>query len=215
MITDDFRHKGLRSRLVDELRRKGAGSETVLKAINSVPRHLFLDSSFVKIAYSDVAFPIGAGQTISQPSTVARQTTLLNVSRDSRVLEVGTGSGYQAAVLSEMGVEVYTIERQAELYRKTAAVLRNLGYSDIKTYLGDGYEGLPDQGPFDAILVTAGAAELPQKLLLQMKVGAAMVIPLGRGTQIMTRIWRISEDEFEKEEFEECAFVPMLNGIAR
>lgn len=213
MINDTFRHKGLRSRLVDELRGKGVGGEAVLKAIHAVPRHLFLDSSFVKLAYKDIAFPIGAGQTISQPSTVARQTQLLEVLPGQKVLEVGTGSGYQAAVLCEMGIDLYSIERQSELYKKCCHMLPELGYSKINLFLGDGYEGLPDTAPFDAILVTAGAVEIPTKLLVQIKIGGVMVIPIGSKVQIMTRIRRLNEEDFEQEEFGECAFVPMLNGI--
>jgi protein-L-isoaspartate(D-aspartate) O-methyltransferase len=213
MINDTFRHKGLRSRLVDELRGKGVGSEAVLKGIQAVPRHLFLDSSFVKLAYKDIAFPIGAGQTISQPSTVARQTQLLEVLPGQKVLEVGTGSGYQAAVLCEMGIDLYSIERQSELYKKCSQMLPSLGYTKINLFLGDGYEGLPESAPFDAVLVTAGAEEIPAKLLLQIKIGGVMVIPIGSKVQIMTRIRRLNEEEFEQEEFGECAFVPMLNGI--
>ena len=198
---------------MDDLRGKGVGGEEVLRAINAVPRHLFLDSSFVHLAYKDIAFPIGAGQTISQPSTVARQTELLEVLPGNKVLEVGTGSGYQAAVLGQMGIDLYSIERQSELYKKCCQMLPMLGYPKIKLFLGDGYEGLPDVAPFDAILVTAGAEEIPAKLLLQIKIGGVMVVPIGSKVQIMTRIRRLSDDEFEQEEFGECAFVPMLNGI--
>jgi len=215
MLNDTYRHKGLRARLVDQLRRKGVGNNAVLRAINVVPRHLFLDSSFVKFAYKDVAFPIGAGQTISQPSTVALQTQLLNVEAGQKVLEIGTGSGYQAAVLSQMGIDLYSIERQVELYKNCCRMLPPLGYSNIHLIFGDGNEGLPKEAPFDAILVTAGADEIPAKLLLQLKVGGIMVVPVGSKIQIMTRIQRLSEVEFEKEEFGECAFVPMLNGIHR
>jgi len=215
MLNDTYRHKGLRARLVDQLRRKGVGNNAVLRAINVVPRHLFLDSSFVKFAYKDVAFPIGAGQTISQPSTVALQTQLLNVEAGQKVLEIGTGSGYQAAVLSQMGIDLYSIERQVELYKNCCRMLPALGYSNIHLIFGDGNEGLPKEAPFDAILVTAGADEIPAKLLLQLKVGGIMVVPVGSKIQIMTRIQRLSEVEFEKKEFGECAFVPMLNGIHR
>lgn len=211
---DSFRHKGLRARLVKELEAKGVASVDVLEAVGKVPRHLFLDSSFVKFAYRDMAFPIGAGQTISQPSTVAQQSTLLNVKAGERVLEVGTGSGYQAAVLCEMGINLFTIERQPDLYNKCKRLLPSLGYSRVRFYLGDGYEGLPDLAPFDGIVVTAGAAAIPPKLLLQIKIGGYMIVPVGTRVQIMTRIKRISEDEFEKEEFGECAFVPMLTGVA-
>lgn len=215
MKEDTFRHKGLRARLVEELVAKGITNKAVLAAINAVPRHLFLDSSFVKFAYQDKAFPIGAGQTISQPSTVALQSQLLNVGAGARVLEVGTGSGYQAAVLSEMGITVFSIERQPELFKKAQTFLPSLGYNRLRLFLGDGYEGLPDLAPFDAILVTAGAATLPQKLLLQLKVGAVMVVPIGTFKQVMTRIRRLSDDDFEQETFGECAFVPMLSGVAK
>ena len=216
MILDDsFRHKGLRTRLVEELVLKGITSRPVLNAISAVPRHLFLDSSFVKFAYQDKAFPIGAGQTISQPSTVAFQSQLLEVKQGDRVLEVGTGSGYQTCVLCEMGLQVFSIERQSELFRKTQTFLPALGYNRVKLFLGDGYEGLPNFAPFDAILVTAGASALPQKLLLQLKIGAMMVVPIGESKQVMTRIKRISEDDFEQQQFGECAFVPMLSGVAK
>ena len=215
MREDSFRHKGLRARLVQDLGVKGITDPRVLNAINTVPRHLFLDSSFVKFAYQDMAFPIGAGQTISQPSTVAFQSQLLQVTPGARVLEVGTGSGYQAAVLCEMGLHVFSIERQPELHKKVQTFLPLLGYNRLRLFLGDGYEGLPAFAPFDAILVTAGAAEIPQKLLLQLKIGAYMVVPVGSNKQIMTRIRRLSDDDFEQEQFGECAFVPMLSGVAR
>lgn len=215
MKDDTFRHKGLRARLVEELVAKGITNKAVLTAINAVPRHLFLDSSFVKFAYQDKAFPIGAGQTISQPSTVALQSQLLNVGAGARVLEVGTGSGYQAAVLTEMGINVFSIERQPELFKKTQTFLPSLGYNRLRLFLGDGYEGLPELAPFDAILVTAGAATLPQKLLVQLKIGAVMVVPIGTSKQVMTRIRRLSDDDFEQETFGECAFVPMLSGVAK
>ncbi len=215
MKEDTFRHKGLRARLVEELVAKGITNRAVLAAINAVPRHLFLDSSFVKFAYQDKAFPIGAGQTISQPSTVALQSQLLNVGAGARVLEVGTGSGYQSAVLTEMGINVFSIERQPELFKKTQTFLPSLGYNRLRLFLGDGYEGLPDLAPFDAILVTAGAASLPQKLLVQLKIGAVMVVPIGTSKQVMTRIRRLSDDNFEQETFGECAFVPMLSGVAK
>ncbi len=214
MIKDSFRHKGLRARLVEELKKKGINDQAVLKAVASVPRHLFLDSSFIKFAYKDVAFPIGEGQTISQPSTVALQTQLLNVSQGAKVMEIGTGSGYQAAVLCELNVYLYSIERQTKLYEKASEMLSSFKYSRLKLFLGDGYEGLPDYAPFDGILVTAGAREIPRNLLLQLKIGGVMVIPVGAEAQIMTRITRIDKEVFEKEEFGECEFVPMLNGIA-
>ncbi|ASB49709.1 protein-L-isoaspartate(D-aspartate) O-methyltransferase [Alkalitalea saponilacus] len=215
MLEDSFRHKGLRARLVDEVRKKGITDEKVLEAIGSVPRHVFLDSSFVKYAYKDMAFPIGAGQTISQPSTVALQTSLLKVKPGDKILEVGTGSGYQAAVLCEMGVHLFSIERQPELYSKTKIALSGFKYRKLRLFLGDGYEGLPGFAPFDAIIVTAGASEVPASLLMQLKTGGIMVIPVGTSTQVMTRIIRISDQEFEKEEFGKCAFVPMLSGVAQ
>ncbi len=215
MKGDSFRHKGLRSRLVEELAAKGITNRSVLSAVEAVPRHLFLDSSFVKIAYQDKAFPIGSGQTISQPSTVAFQSQLLEVKNGDRVLEVGTGSGYQAAVLCEMGLQVFTIERQPGLFKRVQTFLPLLGYNRLKMFLGDGYEGLPAFAPFDAIMVTAGAASMPRKLLLQIKIGGVMVVPIGSSKQVMTRIRRLSDDDFEQEEFGECAFVPMLEGIAK
>ncbi|WP_088653505.1 protein-L-isoaspartate(D-aspartate) O-methyltransferase [Geofilum rhodophaeum] len=215
MIQDDFRQQGLRARLVQELRRKGAGNERVWEAMQRVPRHLFLERSFGQFAYKDVAFPIGAGQTISQPSTVARQSALLSTREGQRILEVGTGSGYQSAVLAELGVELFSIERQSALYTSTRQLLQQLGYKSIKLFLGDGYEGLPQEAPFDGILVTAGAAALPQELLRQLKVGGLMVVPLGAKVQTMTRIRRLSETDFEQEAYGECAFVPMLGGIVR
>ncbi|WP_430813184.1 protein-L-isoaspartate(D-aspartate) O-methyltransferase [Carboxylicivirga sp. RSCT41] len=209
---DSFRHKGLRNRLVQELMQKRIVDRHVLEAIGKVPRHLFLESSFINFAYQDKAFPIGAGQTISQPYTVALQSQLLEVEPGEKVLEVGTGSGYQAAVLIEMGVKLFSIERQSELYQRSTRLLRELGYQG-RFFLGDGYEGLEAQAPFDKIIVTAGAPFIPRKLLTQIKIGGIMVIPLGDKKQVLTRITRLDDDEFEQEQIEECAFVPMLNGI--
>ncbi|WP_439184105.1 protein-L-isoaspartate(D-aspartate) O-methyltransferase [Carboxylicivirga taeanensis] len=210
---DSFRHIGMRNRLVQELKQKNIVDPNVLVAIGKVPRHLFLESGFIKFAYQDKAFPIGAGQTISQPYTVALQSQLLQAQAGEKVLEVGTGSGYQAAVLIEMGVKLFSIERQSELYQRSTRLLRELGYQG-RFYLGDGYEGLPAQAPFDKIIITAGAPFVPKSLLMQLKVGGIMVIPLGDTRQVLMRITRINEEEFEQEEIEECAFVPMLNGIA-
>ncbi|MCU4165804.1 protein-L-isoaspartate(D-aspartate) O-methyltransferase [Carboxylicivirga caseinilyticus] len=210
-MLDSFRHKGMRQRLVQELVRKNITDNKVLEAIGRVPRHLFLDSSFVSFAYQDKAFPIAAGQTISQPYTVALQSQLLNISAGEKVLEVGTGSGYQAAVLIEMGVKLFSIERQKELFTRSTHLLKQIGYSG-RFFLGDGYEGLSSFAPFDKVIVTAGAPFLPEKLLLQMKIGGIMVIPLGDKKQVMTRITRLSEDDFEQEQIGECAFVPMLKG---
>lgn len=209
---DNYRHKGLRARLVSELVQKGITNQDVLKAIGSIPRHLFIDRSFIKFAYQDKAFPIGAGQTISQPYTVAYQTELLQLKNTDKVLEIGTGSGYQAAVLAMMGVKVYSIERQPELYKKTKELLWKLGYQ-LRHFLGDGYKGLSTYAPFNKILVTAGAPYVPSDLLMQLAIGGLMVIPVGEKKQIMTKITRLSTDEFEKQEFGNCAFVPMLMGV--
>lgn len=210
---DSFRHKGMRNRLVQELMQKNITDKEVLRAIGNIPRHLFLESGFVKFAYQDKAFPIAAGQTISQPYIVALQSQLLEINKGEKVLEVGTGSGYQASVLIEMGVKLFSIERQRELYQRSTRLLRELGYQG-RFFLGDGYEGLPSHAPFDKVIVTAGAPIIPRELLLQLKVGGIMVIPLGDKQQVLTKITRVDEDEFEQEEIVRCAFVPMLNGIA-
>jgi protein-L-isoaspartate(D-aspartate) O-methyltransferase len=214
-LSDSFRHKGLRHRLVREIEKKGITDINVLEAIGNVPRHLFMDSSFVNMAYKDQAFPIGQGQTISQPYTVAVQTALLEVKSGDRTLEIGTGSGYQAAVLHEMGASVFSIERRKQLYQKTSRLLASMGYNDIRLFLGDGYEGLPAYAPFDKIIVTAAVDEVPSSLLMQLKTGGLLVVPLGKRSQTMTRIKRLSDDDFEKETFGEFAFVPMLKGIAK
>ena len=212
---DSFRHKGLRARLVQEIIRKGIKNENVIRAIGAVPRHMFFESSFIQFAYQDKAFPIGAGQTISQPYTVAFQSELLELEPGDKVLEVGTGSGYQAAVLCEMGAKVYSIERQRELYVKSSKMLPKMGYK-LRFFLGDGYAGLPQFGPFDKIIVTAGAPRIPEELLTQLSIGGMMVIPVGGNeVQIMTRIIRESETEFSQEEFGNFAFVPMLKGIVK
>ena len=214
-MNDSYRHKGLRKKLVEEVRVKGIRNEEVLSALQAVPRHFFLDSSFVEIAYQDKPFPIGAGQTISQPYTVAFQTELLQVEKGCKVLEVGTGSGYQACVLAEMGARVFTIERHHSLYRKTKQLLHEMKYT-IKLFFGDGYEGLPAFAPFDRILVTAAAPQVPRKLLDQLKIGGMMVVPLGKGdTQIMTRVVKHGDDELEKQEFGNFRFVPMLGDKER
>ena len=211
-MEDSYRHKGLRKKLTDLIRKKGIIDENVLKAINTVPRHLFMDSSFVEFSYIDQAFPIGTGQTISQPYTVAFQTELLEIKPFDKVLEIGTGSGYQTAILIELGTKVYTIERQRELFLKAQAILSGLNYKPQYFY-GDGYEGLPVYSPYDKILVTAGAPQIPQKLLDQLKVGGMMVIPLGSsGSQVMMRIFRKSEDEYVKTEHGNFTFVPLLKG---
>ena len=211
---DNYRHRGLRQQMVNLLRDKGIADERVLAALNEVPRHVFLDSSFVEYAYSDQPFPIGEGQTISQPSTVAFQTTLLEITLGMKVLEVGTGSGYQACVLAALGAKVFSIERQRILYFKTKELLEQLPYR-VKTFLGDGFEGLPTYGPFDRIIVTAGAPFIPPKLLEQLKPQGIMVVPLDKSNgegQTMLRLTKRSSDDILKEEYGEFKFVPMLTG---
>ncbi len=200
----------MRKKLVENLRRKGIANEDVLTAINSIPRHLFMDSGFVDHAYVDKAFPIGADQTISQPYTVARQTELLEVKQGDKVLEIGTGSGYQTAVLLELEAKVYSIERQNELFKKAKLFLPKLGYRPKKLVYGDGYAGLPDDAPFDGIIVTAGAPLVPKALLAQLGIGGKLVIPVGEDVQIMTVFTRTSTTEFDKEEYGEFLFVPLL-----
>ena len=215
MYVDLPKHKGLRNQLVETIRRKGIKDERVLKAIGNVPRHLFMDSGFIDFAYQDKPFPIAADQTISQPFTVAFQTELLGVTPGSKILEVGTGSGYQAAVLIEMGAEVYSIERQKALYDKTRKFLPKIGYVARKLVFGDGYKGLPDFAPFDGIVVTAGAPYIPKDLMRQLKIGGKMVIPVGNNTQKMTLLIRTGEKDFEKHEFGDFLFVPLLKEVER
>ncbi|MCG8411348.1 MAG: protein-L-isoaspartate(D-aspartate) O-methyltransferase [Bacteroidales bacterium] len=211
-MIDTYRHKGLRKKLVEQIFDKGISNSSVLDAIGRVPRHLFMDSGFIEFAYRDKAFPIGAGQTISQPYTVAFQTELLDVKKHEKVLEIGTGSGYQCAILLELGAKVYTIERQRELYLKSRALLTKIGYKPY-FYYGDGYAGLPKNAPFDKILITAGAPEIPQELLKQLKIGGRMVVPIGDSKgQVMIAIDRINENEFKKSEHGYFSFVPMLKG---
>lgn len=200
----------MRKRLVETLKKKGIVNNNVLQAISTIPRHLFMDSSFVDHAYTDKAFPIAADQTISQPYTVARQTELLEVERGNKVLEIGTGSGYQSAVLLELGVILFTIERQNELFKKTKLFLPKLGYKPKRMIFGDGYIGLDEEAPYDGIIVTAGAPFVPNPLLAQLKIGGKLVIPVGENVQIMTVFTRKSETEFVKEEHGEFRFVPLL-----
>ncbi len=209
-MQDTFTHKGMRKKLVATLKSKGIIDIEVLKAIDKVPRHLFMDSGFIDHAYVDKAFPIAANQTISQPYTVARQTELLQVKKGDKVLEIGTGSGYQAAVLLEMGIKVYSIERQNELFKKTKLFLPKLGYRPKKLIFGDGYKGLKEDAPFDGIVVTAAAPFVPKPLMAQLKIGGRLVIPVGEKSQIMTVFTRTSSTEFKKEEFGEFRFVPLL-----
>ena len=215
LIEDNYRHKGLRQQMVKQLRADGFTDERVLAALNEVPRHVFLDSSFVEYAYSDQPFSIGSGQTISQPSTVAVQTKLLNVESGKKVLEVGTGSGYQACVLAAMGAKVFSIERQRNLYFRTKEILEQLPYR-VKTFLGDGYEGLPNWEPFDRIIITAGAPFVPPKLVEQLKPGGIMVIPMdnSEGGQTMVRLTKQTDGTLTREEFGSFKFVPMLTGTA-
>ncbi len=209
-MVDLARHRGRRNSLVKLLIQKGIRDKAVLKAVGSVPRHLFLDSSFEDFAYQDKPFPIAAGQTISQPYTVAFQTEKLEVKPGQKVLEVGTGSGYQAAVLCEMGIKVFSIERQKELFDHTKPLLQKLDYN-LYMKFGDGYAGLPKHAPFDGIVVTAGAPEIPKALLEQLKVGGRLVIPVGTNVQKMKVVWRKSDSDFVIENHGDFRFVPMLH----
>ena len=209
-MKDTSKHQGLRNQLASILKKKGITNEMVLNAIKIIPRHLFIDSSFSDHAYQDKAFPIAAEQTISQPYTVAFQSQTLAVNPGDIILEIGTGSGYQTAVLIELGAEVYTIERQHELFKKTSLFLPKLGYKPKKFIFGDGYKGFKEKAPFDKIIVTAGAPIVPKPLLAQLKVGGMFLIPVGDKKQIMTMFYRKSPKEFEKKELGDFAFVPML-----
>jgi protein-L-isoaspartate(D-aspartate) O-methyltransferase len=210
---DTYRHKGLRKKLVDTIIAKGITDEKVLGAINRVPRHFFLDSAFDEAAYEDKAFPIGEGQTISQPYTVAYQSQLLELKPFMKVLEIGTGSAYQAVVLAELGAQVYTIERQKKLFEANKEFKFLKKYLSIKFFYGDGYEGLPTYGPFDRVIITAAAPDIPQKLIAQLKPGGMMVIPLGAGdVQQMMRITKLDNGALKEEVFEHFSFVPMLGG---
>ncbi len=214
MAEDTYRHKGMRKKLTESIRRKGILDENVLGALNAVPRHLFMDSSFLEFAYEDKPFPIGSGQTISQPYTVAFQSELLEVKRGDKVLEVGTGSGYQACILVQMGAKVYTIERQKSLYLKTKKRLPLLGYNVKHITYGDGYKGLPAFAPFDKILVTAGAPFIPSELIDQLKPGGIAVIPVGKDIQVMKRIIKTFDNEIIQEDHGDFRFVPLLGDKA-
>ncbi|MBF6640753.1 protein-L-isoaspartate(D-aspartate) O-methyltransferase [Flavobacterium sp. J49] len=209
-MKDTSKHQGLRNQLAKLLEEKGITDKSVLDAIRKIPRHLFLNSSFEDFAYQDKAFPIAAGQTISQPYTVAFQTELLKVKKDDKILEIGTGSGYQTAVLVALGAKVYSVERQNELFKITSALLPKLGIRPKHLSFGDGYKGLPNHAPFDSIIVTAGAPIIPKPLMAQLKIGGRLVIPLGEGEQVMTMLIRKNETQFEKHEFGEFRFVPLL-----
>jgi protein-L-isoaspartate(D-aspartate) O-methyltransferase len=211
-MIDSFEAKGKRKKLVAELRQKGIVDEEVLRAIDTVPRHLFMDPAFLIHAYTDKAFPITSGQTISQPYTVAVQSSLLKVKKRDKILEIGTGSGYQTAILTEMGAKVYTIERYRELYLKAQQTLASLGYP-ADFFYGDGYEGKPQYGPFDGIIITAAAPEVPKTLLQQLKTGGKLVVPLGTtNSQVMTVVERTGADSYEYTEHGNFIFVPMLKG---
>jgi len=209
-LKDTFKHQGLRQQLVAVLKDKGITNSAVLAAIGRIPRHLFMDSSFLDHAYQDKAFPIAADQTISQPYTVAFQTELMQVKRGDKVLEIGTGSGYQTAVLCELGAKVYSIERQQELFKITSRFLPKLGYRAKKLIFGDGYKGLKTEAPFSSIIVTAGAPFVPNPLLAQLEIGGRLVIPVGDKVQTMTLFVRKGPKDFEKTEFGEFRFVPLL-----
>lgn len=211
-MNDSYRHKGLRKKLVELLREKGIEDENVLSAINAVPRHLFMDNAFVNFAYKDQAFPIGADQTISQPYTVAFQSQLLEIKKGDKVLEIGTGSGYQAAVLIEMGAKVFSIERHRSLHKKSKQKLEEMGYKG-KFFFGDGFEGQPAFAPFDKILITAAAPRIPEKLIDQLKVSGFLVIPLDvGGSQQMMRLTKVAEGEMKEERYGKFSFVPMLEN---
>lgn len=210
---DTYRHKGLRKKLMDILRDKGITDENVLMAMNNIPRHFFLDSAFDEIAYEDRAFSISEGQTISQPYTVAYQTQLLQVKPFDKILEIGTGSIYQATVLAEMGAKVFTIERQKVLYEKTKSYIFKAKYPNLKFFFGDGYEGLPTYAPFDKVIITAAAPFVPPKLIEQLKAGGKMIIPVDEGEhQRMLRITKNTDGSISEEAFQHFSFVPMLTG---
>lgn len=210
---DTYRHKGLRKKLIDSIRDKGITDENVLEAMMNIPRHYFMDTALEHIAYQDRAFPIGEGQTISQPYTVAYQTQLLDIKPYEKILEIGTGSAYQAMVLAEMGASVFTIERQKKLYDQNKSFILKSKYPGIKFFYGDGFEGLPTYAPFDKIIITAAAPFIPPKLIEQLKVGSKMVIPLDdNGMQKMMRITKNEDGTLEEETFSNFSFVPMLKG---
>ena len=215
MVVDTHRHRGLRQQLVKELKTKVIRDERILDAFMQIPRHFFLEKTFAEWAYKDVAFPIDADQTISQPFTVAMQTSLLNIKKGDKVLEIGTGSGFQASVLYHIGAKVYTIERQKKLFEKTEKFLHDLGFGNVRTLFGDGYEGAPRFAPFDKIIITAGAVEIPKKLIDQLKPNGLMVIPLGdeSGVQKMLRITKNEDGSLTRENFGNYRFVPFLKGV--
>jgi protein-L-isoaspartate(D-aspartate) O-methyltransferase len=213
-MEDNYRHKGLRKKLIDSIRKKGITDVNVLKAMEAVPRHFFFDSGFLEFAYEDKPFPIGAGQTISQPYTVAYQTQLLEVKKAEKIMEIGTGSGYQACILAEMGARVYSIERQRQLFQKAREFLPQLRYT-VKLFYGDGYKGLPAFAPFDKIIITAAAPYIPEALKEQLKTGGIIVAPVGTGDiQIMTSLTKTGDQEFVQKEHGHFRFVPLLEDKA-
>lgn len=214
-MQDSFRHKGMRKKLVSDLRKMDITDENVLNAIDAVPRHFFLDLAFVEQAYSNMAFQIGAGQTISHPKTVAFQSQLLEIKKGNKILEIGTGSGFQTCILCEMGAKVYSIERQKELHLKAKKIIHQLGYTP-HLYLGDGYKGKTAYAPFDGIIVTCGAPYIPDALIEQLKVGGKLIIPLGEGEkQTMLRIVKKEDGSLKQDELGTFSFVPMLKDVAR
>lgn len=214
-MEDSFKHKGMRKKLIEELRYFGITEERVLDAMMKIPRHFFLDLAFVEQAYSNVAFQIGAGQTISHPRTVAYQTQLLNPQRGQKILEIGTGSGYQTSVLCEMGARVYSIERQKELFIKSRKIISQLGYTP-KLFFGDGYKGMPSYAPYDGIIVTCGAPFIPEALVEQLKPGGKIIIPVGEGAkQIMHQVTKNPDGTLQVDQFGEFSFVPMLEKVAK
>ena len=214
-MEDTYWHKGMRRKLIDSLRRRGIADERILAAMDALPRHFFLEKAFEEKAYEDMAFPIGCEQTISQPYTVAYQTALLEVRKRDKILEIGTGSGYQAAILALLGARVYTIERQEALYMRAKNLLSKLGMHNVRCYFRDGYKGLPEFAPFDKVLVTAAAEKIPQALLDQLDTGGMLVIPVGVDIQRMERITRQSETEYKTELFDHFRFVPFLTGVQK
>ena len=210
-MEDTFRHKGLRKILIDSINKKGISDNKVLNIMNEIPRHLFMDNAFIQFAYKDKAFPIGSGQTISQPYTVALQTQLLDVKSHDKILEIGTGSGYQAAVLKALDLDVYTIERQKDLFQRAQEFLPEIGYN-CNFFYGDGYKGLPNFAPFDRIIIICGAIEIPRALLSQLKLGGKMVAPIGEGDiQVMHLIEKVSEEDHKITTHGKFSFVPMLS----
>lgn len=212
-MNDSYRHKGMRKKLVKSLSLKGISNQKVLEAISVLPRHYFMDKAFEEKAYEDQAFPIGSEQTISQPYTVAYQSSLLNIEKRDKVLEIGTGSGYQAAILALLGARVYTLERHLNLHQKASKLLKSLGLHGIRTFHRDGYKGIPEFAPFDKILVTAAANEIPQTLLDQLKIGGLLVVPVGQDFQHMQRITKLSDTKHKIENLDRFKFVPFLEGL--